>query len=364
MAESTDAYGDWRSLELAIKDAAKNAAAQAGPGVSAASISAQIKQARFDRFLSRVFADGKESEWLLKGGMSMLARVPRSRTTKNIDLATIARRTGGRPGSMSGSDSRQHRGAPSAAEGVAPGTLRSVAPLRGRIGLPVQQERQTTWKVAFKRYNPSMRSKDALRALAEITAYQWGMVTSAQASMFGVPRLDLSRLAADGLLERVTHGVYKTPGTPSGDLDPLRAAWLSTDPKRLAHERRPTDSDAVVVAGASAARIHEIGDVWDERFDFISPVRRQSQREVIRYRKRLIDPRDVTAVEGLPVLSVEATIADLVQVVGDLSLVTDALRDASRKDDLDAARLAELLDPAVLARLTELSGLEQAVAHG
>jgi hypothetical protein len=89
MAESTDAYGDWRSLELAIKDAAKKAAAQAGPGISAASVSAQIKQARFDRFLSRVFVDGKESEWLLKGGMSMLARVPRSRTTKDVDLATL-----------------------------------------------------------------------------------------------------------------------------------------------------------------------------------------------------------------------------------------------------------------------------------
>lgn len=86
MAEQTEGYGDWRSLELAIKDAAKKAAVQAGPDVSAASVSAQIKQARFDRFLSRVFADGEESKWLLKGGMSMLARVPRSRTTKDVDL--------------------------------------------------------------------------------------------------------------------------------------------------------------------------------------------------------------------------------------------------------------------------------------
>ncbi|MFF0270006.1 nucleotidyl transferase AbiEii/AbiGii toxin family protein [Kribbella sp. NPDC004536] len=30
---------------------------------------------------------GEQSEWLLKGGMSMLARVPRSRTTKDMDLA-------------------------------------------------------------------------------------------------------------------------------------------------------------------------------------------------------------------------------------------------------------------------------------
>src|SRR6202142_4251102 len=82
-------YGDWRSLELAIKDAAKKAARQAGPGISAASIDAQIRQARFDRFLCRVFAEGERSEWLLKGGMSMLARVPRSRTTKDVDLAAL-----------------------------------------------------------------------------------------------------------------------------------------------------------------------------------------------------------------------------------------------------------------------------------
>jgi hypothetical protein len=82
-----ETYRDWRSLELAIKEAAKKAAKAAGPHVSAARIDAQIRQARFDRFLSRVFADGEHSEWLLKGGMSMLARVPRSRTTKDMDLA-------------------------------------------------------------------------------------------------------------------------------------------------------------------------------------------------------------------------------------------------------------------------------------
>ena len=86
---SREGYGDWRSLELAIKDAAKKVAGQAGPGVGAASVDAQIRQARFDRFLSRVFAEGERSEWLLKGGMSMLARVPRSRTTKDVDLAAL-----------------------------------------------------------------------------------------------------------------------------------------------------------------------------------------------------------------------------------------------------------------------------------
>lgn len=87
MTHDQHAYGDWWSLERAIKDAARKAARQAGPRVSAATVDARLRQARFDRFLSRVFAEGENSEWLLKGGMSMLARVPRARTTKDMDLA-------------------------------------------------------------------------------------------------------------------------------------------------------------------------------------------------------------------------------------------------------------------------------------
>lgn len=82
-----EGYRDWRSLELAMKEAAKRVARNAGPGVSAATVDAQLRQARFDRFLSRVFAAGEESGWMLKGGMSMLARVPAARSTRDMDLA-------------------------------------------------------------------------------------------------------------------------------------------------------------------------------------------------------------------------------------------------------------------------------------
>lgn len=86
MAEQAG-YGDWRALELAIKDAAQRTAREAGPGVSATTVDAQIRQARHDRFLCRVFVHGEDSDWMLKGGLSMLARVSRSRTTTDVDLA-------------------------------------------------------------------------------------------------------------------------------------------------------------------------------------------------------------------------------------------------------------------------------------
>lgn len=82
-------YGSWRALELAIRDAARKRAREAGVGVRASTVDAQIRQVRFDRFLSRVFADGEQSGWMLKGGMGLLARVATARTTTDVDLAVV-----------------------------------------------------------------------------------------------------------------------------------------------------------------------------------------------------------------------------------------------------------------------------------
>lgn len=216
-----------------------------------------------------------------------------------------------------------------------------------------------------------MKSGEALRLLAELTSYQWGMVTTAQAGMREVTRLDLSRLAEAGHLIRLGHGVYMDAGAPGDEFDDLRAAWLSIDPERLAEDRVKDGADGVVLAGASAARLHGIGDLRAARHDFVSPVRRQTQRSQIRYRQRSLDPRDVTLVEGMPTMTVERTIADLVEDVGELSLVADALRDAATMHRLDLTRLGDLLGPlaarqgfgkhdgaALLGRLLQLAGLD------
>lgn len=221
------------------------------------------------------------------------------------------------------------------------------------------------------RYIPSMKSKDALRVLAEVTAYQWGMVTSAQASMHGITRLDLSRLAADGHLERLAHGVYRNAAAPAGPYEDLQAAWLSTEPKVMAEARLKNRANGVVVAGASAARLHGIGDLWDRHHDFIAPMRRQSQRTEIRYRRRTLDPHDVTIAEGLPTLSLEATIADLFNAEADLRHIGNAMRDATWKRHLDLDHLQKLLAPhaaregfrardgaALLQLLMELAGID------
>jgi hypothetical protein len=218
-----------------------------------------------------------------------------------------------------------------------------------------------------------MKANEALRVLAQITAYQWGMVTSAQASMHGITRLDLSRLTQAGHLKRLAHGVYMDAGAPGDPFDDLRAAWLSTDPKTMGDARLKDHATGVIVAGASAARLHDMGDLPADQHEFVSPLRRQTQRTEIHYRQRTLAPQDVTLAEGLPVMTMECTIADLTEHVGDLSLVADALRDASRKRNLDLDRLRTQLAPladrngfkkddgsALLDRLMEVAGIDPA----
>lgn len=75
-------YGSWTAIATAAKAVASARSKDSGPDVGS-----QLTSFRFDRFLSRVFEDREDSEWLLKGGSSMLARVPRARGTKDVDLA-------------------------------------------------------------------------------------------------------------------------------------------------------------------------------------------------------------------------------------------------------------------------------------
>lgn len=79
---TNETYSSWTGIAQAIKTVARGEAAGRAGGTTSA-----ILQAHFDRFLSRVFADGEDSEWMLKGGIGMLARVPRARSTTDVDLA-------------------------------------------------------------------------------------------------------------------------------------------------------------------------------------------------------------------------------------------------------------------------------------
>ena len=181
--------------------------------------------------------------------------------------------------------------------------------------------------------------------LSEAMAWQWGMVTAAQAERLGLSRSDLADFVAGGHLVQVLDDVYMGASVPTSEFDELRATWLSTDPATFADDRPNSGNGSVVVAGESAAALHRIGDYWASTHEFVSPENRESQHSRIRFRARNLEPNDVTLVEGLPVMTLERTIADLVEGFGDLRHVANALRDASGKRPIDENRLVTLLEP-------------------
>lgn len=78
----TEPYKSAAGVEAAIRDAARRAFA----ADKSMSTQDRIRQEYFRRFLSRVFSERHDSEWLLKGGTGVLARVASGRRTTDIDL--------------------------------------------------------------------------------------------------------------------------------------------------------------------------------------------------------------------------------------------------------------------------------------
>lgn len=185
--------------------------------------------------------------------------------------------------------------------------------------------------------------------LGEIAEQHWGLVTTSEASAAGVDRQQMSRLSSAGVLTRIVKGVYRMAGAPEQEHELTYATWLA-----LGGARTPFTPDTVppvVAAGVTAAIAHHLGDFFSQGFDFIVPTRRGTRLARTRLRVRSLRPDDVTFVDGLPTLRVENTIADLIEQWTDLSLVTDALRDAVDQGKLtDCSRLDGLLAPLAARR--------------
>lgn len=189
-----------------------------------------------------------------------------------------------------------------------------------------------------------MKSASVDQLIGELCAGQWGMFTAAQARARGIERSNLAHRESDGRLERLQHGVYRLAGSSATPIDDLRAAWLSTNPSALAYER--TLNPDVIVGVAAAASVHGIGDIDPEPYKFFVKGRRQTQKGEIVYSQRAVESLDIAVRDGLPVTSIERTIADLLRDFGDISLVADALSDAIRRRGvIDEDRLAVLLSP-------------------
>ena len=182
-----------------------------------------------------------------------------------------------------------------------------------------------------------------LARLSSVAERRWGLVTTAQAEDAGVSRKQLARMASAGALERVAQGVYRMAGAPPQDHEAIYAIWLALGGATA--PRTETGVAPVVAAGVTAAVVHGIGDFLTDGLDFIVPARKGTRLPGVRMRIRRLTRDEVIPVGGLPALTVERAVADLVETGTDMSLVAGAVRDAVQAGKLVAPeRMVSYLD--------------------
>jgi predicted transcriptional regulator of viral defense system len=179
------------------------------------------------------------------------------------------------------------------------------------------------------RQNHDMIDHKRLYRLAEAQA---GFFTARQAAQAGMARSTLSHHARpDGRFQRVAQGVYRLRQFPSSPHEHVVATWLSLG-----------GPDAVV-SHASALELHDLSDVIADEVHLTVPRsarwRRRRPGMQLHFASQPVPESDRDRVLGLPVTSVERTIADYIQDAGQLEQAEMAVSQAIRKGLTTAPRL-------------------------
>lgn len=180
-----------------------------------------------------------------------------------------------------------------------------------------------------------------------------GLATTALAELHGLNRVQLSRLAQAGVLERVSHGIYALAGA-SDPQQHLRAAWLALEPAALPEQRLRDPIPTGILSHTSAAALHNLGDLLDDVPELTVPSRKQSRRG-IRLHRADLTPRDVMISGSLPVTTPERTVTDLLRAGHDEGHVVDIVRAGVEHGLIEHSELARQLD-AIAPRQGEPDG--------
>jgi predicted transcriptional regulator of viral defense system len=175
---------------------------------------------------------------------------------------------------------------------------------------------------------------DELAALAEEND---GLVTAGQARAEGFTDSVLARLVQRRRIERIARGVYRIPHFSPGEFSQYREAVLWAKANR--------GPDPVAISHATALAVYGISDASPASIHITVPrdarLRRKTPRGVVVHHGDL-PTSDIAVQEGIPVTTIERTIADLLQSGGRTDLLKQAVSDACREGyitDTVAARL-------------------------
>lgn len=190
-----------------------------------------------------------------------------------------------------------------------------------------------------------MKSSEAIEIVSDLASQQWGLVTAAQAKACRVDQPSLHRLAKQGVLVRIRHGVYATGTTAQSPELEIRAHWLALQPEQMAADRTAAENlaEEAVVSHETAAELWGIGDLWQDGIHFTVAGRRQSRQADVRFHRGVLTEEEWTQLQGLPVTTVARTIADLARVGHEPEHLLALVADAARKQLVNRGELMDQL---------------------
>ncbi len=194
-------------------------------------------------------------------------------------------------------------------------------------------------------YNLNMKSFTNIKNLAELASTQWGMFTSAQAQTEGISRVQLSRMVKDGRIEIMARGTYRFAAMPDSQNIGIKAAWLSLKPNESAFKRLKNGDHDYIATGRTAAVLLGDTDLHEQPYCFVCKPGTRTARKDIKLLPWNIDQRSAELADGIPVSSPEQTVADLIRLREDPSLVGNFISGmAARGHIFNEALLSNLLD--------------------
>jgi predicted transcriptional regulator of viral defense system len=165
---------------------------------------------------------------------------------------------------------------------------------------------------------------------------QMGYVTAAQAAAAGVRQPTLVMMARRGTLERVSRGVYRLVHFPGHPLAQYMQATLWPYDRAGRVEGRVRG----VLSHETALALHELSDVAPPKVHITVPAAYRVQRAVPRYlvvHRADLRPDEVTALEGMPIVTPERAIRDGIAAHLGPALLGQAIDDGLRSGRLTHA---------------------------
>lgn len=175
-------------------------------------------------------------------------------------------------------------------------------------------------------YIAHMETKPDYDRLYEIAEAQAGYFTASQAQTVGFSTERLSANVKNGRFVRITQGVYRLYHFPGSPYEDMFVAWLRAGPSS-------------VISHESALAIYELSDVLPGEIHLIVPRSASRRRRCIRQHTNRLQADEITKRNGLPITTVERTLADLIITGLAEEQIRQAIQEALQRGLTDREKL-------------------------